>query len=243
MTAMPAHDTTVLCASDLKFSYSGTRLLLDIPSLALRAGETLFLYGPSASGKSTLLNLLAGTLPVRQGSVSLAGYDLGQVRAAQRDRIRGDHLGLLFQQFNLLPFMSVLENVLLPCHFSPRRRAMAISRHGSLAQAARTLLHGLGLHDEALLRRRAGQLSVGQQQRVGAARALIGEPEVVMADEPTSALDANTQERFLELLFAECARTQAALLFVSHDQRLAPLFQRVQALPELNRAYLEPAIA
>src|SRR5690606_14700316 len=113
---------------------------------------------------------------------------------------------------------------------------VAVSRHTSLSQAARTLLHSLGLESEALLRRPAGQLSVGQQQRVAAARALIGEPRIVMADEPTSALDAGAQEQFLQLLFAECERTRAALLFVSHDQRLAGMFQRTEDLSSLNRA-------
>lgn len=233
---MPCSNSPVLSASNLTFSYPGSARLLDIPSLELREGDRLFLFGPSGSGKSTLLNLLAGTLPVQQGSLHLAGCDMVRAGAVQRDRVRGDHVGFLFQQFNLLPFMSVLDNVLLPCRFSSRRRSVAVSRHTSLPQAARTLLHSLGLESEALLRRPAGQLSVGQQQRVAAARALIGEPGIVMADEPTSALDAGAQEQFLQLLFAECERTRAALLFVSHDQRLAGMFQRTEDLSSLNRA-------
>lgn len=225
---------TVLQASDLRFAYPGGQPLLSIPALELRAGETLFLFGPSGSGKSTLLNLLAGTLTAQSGTVRLAGFDLGQVGAARRDRIRGDHLGLLFQQFNLLPFMSVQDNVLLPCHFSRRRRQAACRRHGSEAAAARALLAALGLCADDIGQRPARMLSVGQQQRVAAARALIGDPELVMADEPTSALDADAQEQFLELLFRECARTNAALLFVSHDSRLAARFQRQENLLELN---------
>lgn len=233
---MSSSNLPILSASNLTFTYPAASRLLDIPSLELHEGERLFLYGPSGSGKSTLLNLLAGTLPVQQGSLHLAGCDMVRAGAVQRDRVRGDHVGFLFQQFNLLPFMSVLDNVLLPCRFSLRRRSVAVSRHTSLPKAARTLLHSLGLDSEDLLRRPAGQLSVGQQQRVAAARALIGEPGIVMADEPTSALDAGAQEQFLKLLFAECERTRAALLFVSHDHRLAGMFRHTEDLSSLNRA-------
>lgn len=153
-----------------------------------------------------------------------------------RDRFRVDHTGYIFQQFNLLPFLSVRENVELPCHFSKRRASRAAQRHGSVDTAARTLLAHLGLKDPALLERRADSLSIGQQQRVAAARALIGQPALVIADEPTSALDADTREAFIKLLFAECREAGASLLFVSHDQSLAPLFDRNLSLSELNRA-------
>src|SRR5690606_12089269 len=139
------------------------------------------------------------------------------------------------QQFNLLPFLGVRDNVELPCRFSPLRTARARQRHGSVAAAAATLLEHLGLGAD-LHTRRADQLSIGQQQRVAAARALIGQPELVIADEPTSALDADAREAFLELLFAECRAAGASLLFVSHDQSLAPLLDRHLALDQLNRS-------
>lgn len=126
--------------------------------------------------------------------------------------------------------------MLLPCHFSPLRRQRALQAHGTLPNAARVLLHSLNLPPE-LASRPAAQLSIGQQQRVAAARALIGDPEIVLADEPTSALDAHAQAGFLDLLFAQCARTRAALLFVSHDLRLAARFDRVDELSALNRAH------
>ncbi len=222
--------------TDLGFAWPGHPLLLDIPALRLEAGQSLFLKGPSGSGKTTLLGLLGGVQKADRGSIRLLGQDLSELSQSARDRFRVDHTGYIFQQFNLLPFLSVRENVELPCHFSKARAARAAQRFGSVAAAARELLAHLGLKDPALLARRADSLSIGQQQRVAAARALIGQPELVIADEPTSALDADTREAFIRLLFAECRDAGSSLLFVSHDQSLAPLFDRQLSLAELNRA-------
>ena len=222
--------------SDLTFNWPGQATLLDIPRFELQPGETLFLKGPSGSGKTTLLGLLGGVQRPVQGSIRLLGHDLSQLSAGARDRFRVDHTGYIFQQFNLLPFLSVRENVELPCHFSKVRAERAKQRHSSVETATTTLLAHLGLKDPALLSRRADSLSIGQQQRVAAARALIGQPELVIADEPTSALDADAREAFIQLLFAECREAGASLLFVSHDQSLAPLFDRHLSLSELNRA-------
>ena len=224
--------------SDLSFSWPGHPVLLDIPAFRLQAGETLFLKGPSGSGKTTLLGLLGGVQKANSGSIRLLGQELSELGSGARDRFRVDHTGYIFQQFNLLPFLSVRENVELPCHFSRLRASRAVQRHGSVDNAAQTLLTHLGLKDPALLERRADSLSIGQQQRVAAARALIGQPELVIADEPTSALDADAREAFIQLLFAECREAGASLLFVSHDQSLAPLFDRNLSLSELNRAAL-----
>ncbi len=227
--------TTLLELHDLGFAWPGQAELLDIPHFALRSGESLFLKGPSGSGKTTLLGLLGGVQKAGRGSIRLLGTELGSLGAGARDRFRVDHTGYIFQQFNLLPFLSVRENVELPCHFSKSRAERARQRHGSIDQAAATLLKHLGLKSE-LLERRADALSIGQQQRVAAARALIGQPELVIADEPTSALDADSREAFIRLLFAECREADSSLLFVSHDQSLAPLFDRNLSLTELNRA-------
>ncbi len=224
--------------SDLSFSWPGHPVLLDIPAFRLEPGETLFLKGPSGSGKTTLLGLLGGVQKANSGTIRLLGQELGELGSGARDRFRVDHTGYIFQQFNLLPFLSVRENVELPCHFSRLRASRAVQRHGSVDNAAQTLLTHLGLKDPALLERRADSLSIGQQQRVAAARALIGQPELVIADEPTSALDADAREAFIQLLFAECREAGASLLFVSHDQSLAPLFDRHLSLSELNRAAL-----
>jgi putative ABC transport system ATP-binding protein len=227
--------------SNLGFAWPGQPELLDIPDFQLLPGESLFLKGPSGSGKTTLLGLLGGVQQPDRGRVSLLGTDLGKLSSSARDHFRVDHTGYIFQQFNLLPFLPVLENVLLPCRFSTTRAQRASKRHGSIEQAATQLLGHLGIRSE-LLSRRADALSIGQQQRVAAARALIGQPELVIADEPTSALDSDSREAFIQLLFAECREAGSSLLFVSHDQSLAPLFDRSVSLADLNRATPAPEL-
>jgi putative ABC transport system ATP-binding protein len=179
-----------------------------------------------------LLSLVSGVLAARSGRLSVLGHDLTQLSPRQRDHFRVDHIGFIFQQFNLIPYLSVLDNVLLPLRFSKTRRQAAGS--DARAEAAR-LLGRLDL-DASLYTRPATALSVGQQQRVAAARALIGKPALVIADEPTSALDAERQQRFIDLLLQECQANGSALLFVSHDMRLADHFDRLLHLPALNRA-------
>jgi len=209
--------------------------VLDIPLLEVERGERLFLQGPSGSGKSTLLNLLGGIARPEAGRVEVLGRDLAALSGAARDAFRADHVGFVFQMFNLVPYLSAVENVLLPCRFSARRRRAAEAA-GGLASEARRLLGHMGLNENRVDGRTVAELSVGQQQRVAAARAMIGGPEIVIADEPTSSLDAEAQERFLALLFDEAARTGATLLFVSHDTRLGGGFGRALALADINRA-------
>lgn len=233
---MAVDEGAALAVSGLRFAWPGAPALLEIEHFSVARGESVFLHGPSGSGKSTLLNLVAGTLVPAAGSIVLAGHELGALRGAALDRVRADHVGFVFQMFNLLPFLSVLDNVLLPCRFSPRRRARALARDGSLTASARRLLARLGLDEPALLARAAGGLSVGQQQRVAAARALIGAPDLVICDEPTSALDLDARAGFVALLFDECREHGAALLFVSHDHSLRGLFGRALSLAEINRA-------
>lgn len=205
---------------------------LNLADFTLAAAERVFLHGPSGSGKSTLLSLVSGVLAARSGKLSVLGHELTQLSPRQRDHFRVDHIGFIFQQFNLIPYLSVLDNVLLPLRFSKTRRLAAGG--DAKAEAAR-LLGRLDL-DASLYQRPATALSVGQQQRVAAARALIGKPALVIADEPTSALDAERQQRFIDLLLQECLANASALLFVSHDMRLADHFDRLLHLPELNRA-------
>lgn len=202
---------------------------LALDDFSLPTGQAAFLRGPSGSGKSTLLALAAGVLRASSGQVSLLGTDWASLGDRARDRQRGDHVGLVFQQFNLLPYLNVLDNVRLPLRFSRRRAAQA--RPGE----AEHWLARMQLPQTAWLKP-AAQLSVGQQQRVAAARALIGRPEVVIADEPTSALDEDLREAFMDLLLDSCRQAGSALLFVSHDARLASRFERVLDLPALNRA-------
>jgi putative ABC transport system ATP-binding protein len=227
--------STVLAIEALRFGWPGAAApCIDIEALHVAAGETLFLHGPSGCGKSTLLSLMAGVLVADAGRVSLLGHDWAALSGAGRDRCRVAHVGYIFQQFNLLPYLSVIDNVLLPCRFSPRRREQA-AQSGSPRVQAEALLDGMGL-EKSLWRRTAMQLSVGQQQRVAAARALIGRPALVIADEPTSALDEDHRNAFLDVLLASCQAHRSALVFVSHDQRIATRFGRELALPAINRA-------
>jgi len=226
----------VIEIEQLRFAWPGSSAdCVAIDHLQIAAGRTLFLHGPSGGGKSTLLGLLAGVLLARQGRVSLLGRDWAALPGPKRDAWRADHVGYIFQQFNLLPYLSVLDNVLLPCRFSALRQERALAVAGSAAAAAGKLLAHVGL-PQALWKRPAAELSVGQQQRVAAARALIGRPEVVIADEPTSALDAALREGFMDLLLAECHAAGSTLVFVSHDERLAARFDQTLSLAEVNRA-------
>jgi putative ABC transport system ATP-binding protein len=224
--------TPAVALKNLRFAYRRGPEVLDIPELTVPRGERVFLHGPSGSGKTTLLGIIAGVLLPTAGSVAVLGHDLVQMKPGQRDALRGEHLGYLFQLFNLLPWLSVTENVTLPVELHPARRA----RLGSVAtrEAALALLQRLDLAE--FVHEKVGDLSVGQQQRVAAARALIGSPELLIADEPTSSLDADRRNAFLDLLFAECATAGSTLLFVSHDLSLGPRFDRQLSLPVLNQA-------
>lgn len=226
--------SALLSIEQLVFGWQPGTPVLAIEALHLDAGTSLFLRGPSGSGKSTLLNLVGGVLLPLQGRVRLLDADLATLSGAARDRFRADHVGFVFQQFNLLPYLSALDNVTLPCDFSALRRR----RCGDPHSQAMELLSRLGL-DAPLWTRPAAQLSVGQQQRVAAARALIGTPELVVADEPTSALDSDARDGFLDLLFAECRRAGSALLFVSHDRSLEGRFDRALDLVSINRIQRE----
>jgi putative ABC transport system ATP-binding protein len=216
---------------------------LAVEDFALAKRERVLLIGPSGSGKSTFLSLVCGILAPQSGSISVLGCDIVRLGAAQRDAFRAEHFGIIFQMFNLLPYGSVIDNVLLPLSFAPGRRACAAAG-ASPADEARRLLARLGLEPHLLSGRSAADLSVGQQQRVAAARALIGAPEIVVADEPTSALDRDRQDAFLDLLFAETGAAGAALVMVSHDRSLAPRFDRVVRLADIattTHARREPA--
>jgi putative ABC transport system ATP-binding protein len=206
-----------------------------IDTLRVARGERLLLRGSSGSGKSTLLSLLAGVLTSQSGSVRVLGQELGALTGTARDRFRADHIGVIFQMFNLIPYLSVRENVCLPCAFSRRRRERCERSGTSVREVAARLLDHLDMGGDEMSRRQVTDLSVGQQQRVAAARSLMGGPELVLADEPTSALDADRRESFLELLFRECAREHATLIFVTHDVALAPLFDRTLEFGDLNR--------
>lgn len=204
---------------------------IKIDHFYLNKGEKVFLKGASGEGKSTLLGLISGINRAEQGDIKLLDTSLSSLKGAQMDRFRADHIGYIFQQFNLLPYLSVIENVLLPCQFSSLRKNR-IGR-GSKEEAA-YLLNALDL-PQASFDKPVVELSIGQQQRVAAARALIGKPEFLLADEPTSALDTDTREAFLNLFLDECEKNQVSVLFVSHDTSLQSYFDRSVSLNDINK--------
>ncbi|GAB5377201.1 MAG: ABC transporter ATP-binding protein [Acuticoccus sp.] len=216
---------------DIVFAYPGrSGFALRCPAFEVAPGERVLLLGPSGSGKSTLLSLICGILAPTAGTVAVAGTDLGAMRAGARDRFRAEHIGIVFQMFNLLPYATALDNILLALAFAPRRRR----RVGGAARTEALRIAGaLGLDQSLVASAPAGRLSVGQQQRVAVARALIGAPDLVIADEPTSALDAAAQAAFLDILAAQTDAAGATLLMVSHDERLASRFDRVVSLDEI----------
>lgn len=228
-------DPPVLSVREARFGWpNGPRFRLekwDAPR-----GARIALIGASGGGKTTLLSALAGVLRVESGALNLLGTDLARLSGPRRDRFRGDHFGIIFQMFNLMPYGTALENVLLPLSFSPPRRRRVSAERPIEAEAAR-LLSALGLDPAEIGPRRVGALSVGQQQRVAAARALIGRPELILADEPTSALDPASMEEFLRLLFAEAEAAGATIICVTHDPRVAEQFDetlRIDALLEMR---------
>jgi putative ABC transport system ATP-binding protein len=228
----PTSSVLAVELSKLRFAYRAGQDVLAIDHLSIARGETVFLHGPSGSGKTTLLGLLAGVLRASAGEVRVLGQDFSRMSNGERDAFRARHLGYVFQMFNLIPYLSVRENILLPIRLESARRARLGAQ--TFDAAVRDVASQLDI--ARFLDTPIGELSVGQQQRVAAARALIGSPEVVIADEPTSALDTDRREQFLELLFRSCEKAQATLVFVSHDHTLMPLFSRIVELGEINTA-------
>lgn len=205
---------------------------LKVKDLSINAGEKVFLYGPSGSGKTTLLDLLTGIHSQTAGSIKVLEKELNTLSAKQRDQFRADHLGFIFQQFNLLPYLNLLDNVLISCHFSKLRHQKAIE-NSSLKESAHELLSSLGI-DEELHSKLASQISVGQQQRVAIARSLIGRPEIIIADEPTSSLDSDARDAFIELLLKEVEHANSTIIFVSHDTELSRFFDKRLSISELG---------
>ncbi len=216
----------------VQFQYPKAHLkTLDIPSLRIEPGERVFLFGPSGSGKSTLLEILAGVLVPQSGSVQILGENLNQMSSAERDQFRAHHIGYVFQSFNLIPYLSVEENIRLPLSLSSERRKRIANQ--DVSHEVQHLCTRLGIAN--LKDRKVTQLSVGQQQRVAVARALLGHPEIILADEPTSSLDQDHREKFIDLLFQVCDEKKTTVVFVSHDRSLEKMFSRSVSLPEMNQ--------
>ncbi len=222
----------------LQFRWQPTLpLVLEIDLLEVKAGESVFVKGPSGSGKTTLLNLIGGVLDPLDGSIEVLGHNFSELSHRERDKLRGDQMGFIFQQFNLMPYLSVLENVTLPVEFSNQRREKLKEMNVNAIDEAKRLLGHLKLKVDSIIQKPVTQLSVGQQQRVAVARALMARPGLIIADEPTSALDADARESFIKILFQECKAAGSTLIFVSHDANLGHYFDRTLDLTQLNKAY------
>jgi putative ABC transport system ATP-binding protein len=219
------HELPTVRLTDVSFAWPGQKPLIEIDNLTIEAGETVFIAGPSGCGKSTLLNLIGGLMRPQRGEIFLAEKNLTALSGPARDRLRGERMGFIFQQFNLLPYLTVLDNVTLPARLSTFKRKRAEKAFGSFETAAKELLTRLDL-SENLWTRPVTTLSVGQQQRVAAARALLGQPPLIMADEPTSALDIEHRKSFVDLLLTQSQKEGISVLFVSHDRSLSSLFKR-----------------
>ena len=228
-------DKIILDIKNVCFRWKNSgSLLLNLPEFKIEKHEHVFLQGPSGSGKSTLLGLVGGILVSESGTLKVLGQDIQNLSRSGRDSFRVDHIGFIFQLFNLLPYLSIEENVMLPLSFSSIRAKRAGRTKIDQFKEAKRLLKSLALEEQLAEKSPVTELSVGQQQRVAAARALIGNPELIVADEPTSALDSDLRHSFLELLFGECKKAGSTLLFVSHDSTLSDLFSRKISMDEIN---------
>tara|TARA_Y100000588_G_scaffold183636_1_gene197452 strand:- start:7170 stop:7961 length:792 start_codon:yes stop_codon:yes gene_type:complete len=202
----------------------GSQTVLDVPTLSLEPSQQVALRGSSGTGKTTLLNCIAGILTPDNGSILLNDRDMAALNESERDQVRAENTGFIFQTFNLLQGYTCLENVLLGMNFG----------RGPDKDLAEKLLRRVGLEDR--LRYRPSQLSVGQQQRVAVARALANQPKLVLADEPTGNLDPRNAQEVLKLIREICGENEAALLLVSHDQSVLDQFDDSLNLADLNRA-------
>jgi putative ABC transport system ATP-binding protein len=216
---LPVTDKLKIPAIDLKqlrFAYPGSSWQFQLDALTLAAGQHLFVHGASGSGKTTLLNLLSGIARPDSGEIYINGTALHQLSARQRDTLRAKQIGVVFQQLNLIPYLSVLDNTLLSSHFA--------GQHGSaVLQRAEMLLQHLGIAS-TLWQQAAAKLSVGQQQRVAIARALLPKPALLIADEPTSALDSDNRDAFMRVMLSEADANGCSVIFVSHDKSLQQYF-------------------
>lgn len=219
--------------SNIRFSYDkGQTLVLDIPNWQVCRGQHMFISGSSGSGKSTLLNLLSGINSPDSGELLMLGHSLTDMSTRELDKFRAKKVGVIFQQLNLIPYLSVMDNILLAAYFANK------TEKSKILNKIQTLILQLNLCP-SILTKQASELSVGQQQRVAIIRAMINEPEVLIADEPTSALDAQSKSAFLTLLFELVNTTNCTLLFVSHDNSLVSHFESVVTMSELNKVVTE----
>ena len=222
-------DESIIKIDSVRFYWSKkSNFKIFVPNLEIKKGEKVLLLGESGSGKTTLLSLMCGFLNPISGDISINGNTINQLSSKTRDEYRADNIGIIFQQFNLLPYANVVDNVLLPLYFSKVRSNNVSNKKEKVIE----LFKQLRLPDD-IAQFRASSLSMGQQQRVAVARALIGNPSLIIADEPTSSLDADAQKIFLNLMFEQISENNSTLLMVSHDKSLSNQFDRLIDINEI----------
>jgi putative ABC transport system ATP-binding protein len=214
---------------NVRYTYPGRlgKSVLNISSWSVATGEQVFVHGPSGGGKSTLLNVLSGILQVDTGEVSVMGQRLDKISSRQRDRFRADHIGYIFQQFNLIPYLDAMDNIELAHQFAKENQS------SSLKTNIKSLLSSFDI-DSSDWHKPVAKLSIGQQQRIAIARAMINKPELLIADEPTSSLDQANRDNFMSELMTMVTEHNTTLLFVSHDMSLAKYFNRIDALADIT---------
>tara|TARA_B100000242_G_scaffold292017_1_gene266508 strand:- start:1489 stop:2175 length:687 start_codon:yes stop_codon:yes gene_type:complete len=222
-------DDSIVKIESLRFQWSkNNNFKIFVPKLEVGRGKKVLFLGESGSGKTTLLSLICGFLEPLSGSISINDKIISNLTSTNKDAYRSDNIGIIFQQFNLLPYANVIDNIVLPLYFSKQRSKKVENK----TNAAMTLCDQLRL-PESILNQKASNLSVGQQQRVAVARALIGSPSIIVADEPTSSLDTEAQELFLDLMFDQISKNSSTLLMVSHDKSLTNYFDQVIDINEI----------
>ncbi|MDA7859312.1 ABC transporter ATP-binding protein [Mariniblastus sp.] len=205
---------------NLKFQYPRTEFMLRLPRLVVESGQRVAVVGPSGCGKTTLLNLISGiTLPL-EGAVMVCGEEVSAMSDASRRNFRIAKIGMVFQQFELVEYLDVLSNILLPFSINS-----TLSESSETRCRAIEFAEAMGLKEK--LARRPAQLSQGEQQRVAICRALITEPGVVLADEPTGNLDPKNKRRILDLIFQLAEKNNQTLIVVTHDMGILDGFDRV----------------
>jgi putative ABC transport system ATP-binding protein len=223
------YDGPAIEVNELAFRFaSNGDPVLEIPAWKVPQNDRVFLQGESGSGKSTLLALLAGLQVPTTGDISVLGTKISAMGNQSRDRFRARNIGVVFQQFNLIPYLSVIDNILLAAQFGDRGG-------DALRVRAAGLLDRVNL-DTNFYERKASQLSIGQQQRVAIVRALINAPALLLVDEPTSALDHKNRDSFLVLLLEILEESSCSMVFVSHDPTIGQYFDHRLVLSEINQA-------
>ncbi|RLT22423.1 MAG: ABC transporter ATP-binding protein [Planctomycetota bacterium] len=210
----------MISINQLTFTYGDGTFRLRIPQLTLESGRAAVIVGPSGSGKTTLLNLIAGILPGSGGEIRVGNTDVHRLNDNERRLFRLQHVGQVFQDFQLIDYLNVLDNVLLPCRIHP-----SVTVTKTLRERASLLLSSVEM--SSFWRRSVTRLSQGERQRVAICRALLLSPQVVLADEPTGNLDPVNAERIVRLLRTETSRSGATLIMVTHDHSLLPQFDQI----------------